>query len=135
MVVVDVQVGNEDVVNARNWDAHGEDVFDAAGTKVEEEAIAVAQFDHDARASLVAPGREGTTADKRDPHLVLPDGLTAGEVVHPAPYGRRRLVVGRELQAGAGSPAVGVDVLVRRCRVGAFVFTTHICLLRGFWLS
>ena len=31
MVVVDVQVGNEDVVNLRQRDAHGEDVLDAAG--------------------------------------------------------------------------------------------------------
>src|SRR5271169_2704594 len=124
-----MQVSNEDVVNARNWNSHGEDVLDAAGTKVEEEAVAVAQFDHDASAGLVAPGRERATADERDTHLVLPDGLTAGEVVHPAPDGRSRLVVWRELQATARPPAVGVDGLVCDWRVRFFVFAAHIFLL------
>lgn len=31
MVAVHMQVGNEDVANLRHWDAHGEDVLDAAG--------------------------------------------------------------------------------------------------------
>src|SRR5208283_2427150 len=85
VVVVHVQVGNEYVVNTRHRHAHGEYVLDTARPEVEEEAVAVAQLDHDARASLIAPGREGATADERDPHLVLPEDLTAGEVVHPAP--------------------------------------------------
>lgn len=72
MVVVDVQVGNEDVVNLRQRDAHGEDVLDAAGAEVEEELVAVAQFYHHTRAGLVAPGRERATTDERDSHLVLP---------------------------------------------------------------
>ena len=129
VVVVHVQVSNEDVVNARHRDAHGEDVLDAAGAEVEEEAVAVAKFDHDARAGLIAPGRERATADERDPHLVRPEGLTAGEVVHPAPDGRRWLVVWRELQAGARSTAVGVDGLVRAWRFRFFVLAAHIWLL------
>ena len=40
------------------------------GTEVEEEAVAVAQFDHDAGASLIAPYRDGATANERYPHLV-----------------------------------------------------------------
>ena len=78
------------------------------GTEVEEEAVAVAQFDHDARAGLVAPGRVRATADERDAHLVRPDGLTAGEVVVPAPDVLRRLVVRRELQAGARPAAIRI---------------------------
>ena len=70
VVVVHVQVGDEDVVNLRHRDAHGEDVLDAAGAEVEEEAVAVAQFDHDAGAGLIAPRRKRATADERDPHLV-----------------------------------------------------------------
>ncbi len=94
-------------------DTHGEDVLDAAGAEVEEEAVAVAQFNHDARARLVAPGREGATADERDPHLVRPEGLAAGEVVHPASDRWRWLVVRRELQAGARATAVWILGLVR----------------------
>ena len=81
MVVVHVQVGQEDVVDLRHRDAHGEDVLDAAGAEVEEEPVAVAQLDHDAGAGLVAPGRERAAADERDPHLIRPEGLAAGEVV------------------------------------------------------
>src|SRR5208282_6849066 len=124
MIVVHVQVRDEDVVYARDRDAHGEDVLDAAGAEVEKEAVAVAQFDHDAGAGLVAPGREGTTADERDAHLIRPEGLTAGEVVHPGPHGWRWPVVWRELQAGAWPTAVGILGLVGarlwfgRCRRG-----------------
>jgi hypothetical protein len=53
-----MQVGEEDVVNARDRYAHGEDVLDAAGAEVEEEAVAVAKLDHDARAGLIAPLRK-----------------------------------------------------------------------------
>src|SRR5579864_6942098 len=98
--MVHVQVGDEDIVNLRHRDAHGENVLDAAGAEVEEEAVAVAQFDHDASAGLLAPGRKGATPDERDPHLVRPDGLTIGEVVHPAADRRCWLIVWRELQAG-----------------------------------
>ena len=115
VVVVHVQVGNEDVVDLRHRDAHGEDVLDAAGAEVEEEAVAVAQFDHDARAGLIAPGRKGATADERDPHLVLPEGFTAGKVIVPAADGGRWLVVGRELQAGARPAAVGIHWHRRAC--------------------
>src|SRR5271167_81834 len=71
VVVVYMQVGDEDVVNIRNRNAHGEDVLDAAWAEVEEEAVAVAQFDHDAGAGLIAPGREGAAAYEGNPHLVL----------------------------------------------------------------
>src|SRR5690242_20008068 len=96
-----MEVGDEDVVDARDRDAHGEDVLDAARTEVEEEAVAVAQLDHDARAGLIAPGREGATANERDPHLICPQGLAAREIVHPGADGRRWLVVRRELEARA----------------------------------
>src|SRR5271165_2600715 len=105
VVVVHVQEGKEDVVDIRHRNAHGEDVLDAARAEVEEETVAVAEFNHDGRAGLVAPDRDGTTADKRDPHLVRSEGLATGEVVHPAADGRRWLVVGRELQAGARPPS------------------------------
>src|SRR5271166_4210131 len=99
--MVHMQVRNEDVVNARDRDAHGENVLDATGAEVKKESIAVAQFDHDACASLFASRRERTTADERDPHLVWPDGLAAGEIIHPAANGRCGLVVRRELKPGA----------------------------------
>ena len=51
-VVVDVEVGEEEVVDRRQRDRHGDDVAHAAGTEVEEEALAVAEFDHDAGAGL-----------------------------------------------------------------------------------
>src|SRR5579871_2908726 len=107
MVVVDVQVRDEDVVYLRDRHAHGENVFDAAGAKIEEEAIAVAQFDHDAGAGLIASGRKGATADEGNPHLVLPDCLTTGKVVVATADGRRWFVVGRELQTQARSATVG----------------------------
>src|SRR5208283_2931227 len=88
---------------------------DASGAKVEEETIAVAQFDHDAGASLVAPGRIGTTTDKRDAHFVQSNGLAAGEIVVPTTDRRRWLVVRRELQAGARPTAVGIDRRVLAC--------------------
>ena len=72
--MVHVQVRDEDVVDTRDRDAHGEDVLDATGTEVEEEAVAIAQFHHDACAGLVAPRRKGATADERDAHLVRTDG-------------------------------------------------------------
>src|SRR5271169_437429 len=101
-----MQVGYEYVVNAGDRDAHGEDVLDAAGAKVEEEAVSVAEFNHDASACLIAPRREGATAHERDAHLVLPKGLTARKVVHPAPDRRCWLVIWRELQATARLPAI-----------------------------
>src|SRR5271167_1414801 len=103
-----MQVCDEDVVDARDRYAHGQDVLDAAGAEVEKEAVAIAQFNDDAGASLIASGREGATADEGDAHLILPDGLTAGEVIHPAADRRRWLVVWRELKALARPPAVGI---------------------------
>ena len=91
--MVNVQVSKEDVVKLRHRDAHREDVLDATRAEVEEEAVAVAQFNHDTCAGLIAPGREGATADERDPHLIRPDSLTGGEVIVPAPDRRRRPVV------------------------------------------
>jgi len=99
VVVVHVKVADENVVNLRHRDTHGHDIPEAARAKVEEEAVTVAQFDHDTRAGLISPGREGATADERDPHLVRPDGLTTGEVVHPGLDVGRWLVVWRELKA------------------------------------
>src|SRR5271167_1297555 len=130
-----MQMSNENVVNARDRDAHSENVLDAPWAKVEEEAVAVAQFDHDARPGLIPPGRERATSNKRDAHLVRPDGLTSGEVVHTAPDGRRWLVVRRVLQAGARPPAIGVDGLVHGWRLRFFVFAAHIPLLSYSWFS
>src|SRR5579863_5166089 len=108
-----MKVGNKDIVDLRYGNAHSEDVLDASGAEVEEESVAVAQFDHDTSASLVAPGRKGATADERDPHFVRRDRLASREVVHPATDRRRWLVVGRELQPSARAATVGILGLVR----------------------
>ena len=106
--MVYVQVSEEDVVHFWDWDAHGEDVLGAARPEVKEEATAVTQLDHDGRAGLIAPERVGATTNKRDSHLVRPKGFTAREVVHPASYRWRWLVIRWELQAGARPSAVGI---------------------------
>src|SRR5208337_1407114 len=115
--MVHVQVSDENVVNLLHRDTHGHDILEAAGAEVEEEAVAVAQFDHDTCAGLISPGREGATANERDPHLVRPDGLSAGEVVHPGLDVGRWLVVWRELQACAWSSAVRILFNAHNCSI------------------
>src|SRR5208282_756053 len=51
---------------------------------------------------------DGATTDEGDAHLVRPDGLTAGEVVVPAPNIFRGPVVRWKLQAGARPAAVRI---------------------------
>src|ERR1700761_7663675 len=106
--MVYVQVSQKDVVHFRDWDAHGKNVLGAPGSEVKEKAAAVAQLNHDGCAGLIAPQRIGATTNKRDPHLVGPEGFTAREVIHPASDRWRWLVIRRELQAGARPSAIGI---------------------------
>src|SRR5208337_2857617 len=106
VVVVNVEMGDEDVVDVRYRHAHRENVFDAAGAKVEEETIAVAELNHDARTGLIAPRRIRTAADKRDAHLVRPNNLRAGEVVVPALNAGCWAIIRGELEARADASAV-----------------------------
>ena len=108
VVVIDVQVGDEDVVDLLHRDAHREDVLHAARAEVEEEPVAVPELNHDAGAGLITPRWERATTDERDPHLVRPEGLTGGEVVVAGADRRRRRVVRRELRATARVPPVRV---------------------------
>src|SRR5208337_2189036 len=115
--MVHVQVSNENVVNLLHRDTHGHDILEAAGAEVEEEAVAVAQFYHDTCARLFSSGWEGATADERDSHLVWPDGLSAGEVVHPGLDVGRWPVVWRQLEAAARLPPVGIHGHVLRIKL------------------
>ncbi len=47
-VVIDMQVGEENVVHQPDRQLQGDDVAHAAGAEVEEEALSVAELDHDA---------------------------------------------------------------------------------------
>ena len=57
--MVDVEVGDEDVVDRLERHLRREDVAQAARTEVEEEAIAVPELDQDAGRRLVALGGNG----------------------------------------------------------------------------
>lgn len=76
-VVIDMKMGEEDIVDRLQWHGHRDDVAHTAGAEIKEELVAVAKFDHDTGASLRLRDRDRRTADERDPHLVGADRLLA----------------------------------------------------------
>ncbi|MNZ75351.1 hypothetical protein D3C78_938250 [compost metagenome] len=80
-VMVDVQMGQKDVIDCLERHLHGEDVAHAAGAEIEEEAFAIAQFDHNASARLAAGRWHGRTAEEGNAHLILAQLFGTGEVV------------------------------------------------------
>ena len=107
-VVVDVQVSEEDVVDHLQRHLHREDVAQATRPEVEEEALAVAELDHDACGGLVSPRRERAAADEGDPHLILAELLRGRVVGGPAAHALGRHVVGRQGDPASAYSPVGI---------------------------
>ena len=78
-VVIDMEMGEEDVVDRLQRHGHRDDVPHAAGAEIEEEPLAVTQLDHDAGAGLRARDRHRRAADERDPHFVGPNSSWPGK--------------------------------------------------------
>ncbi|MND78253.1 hypothetical protein D3C80_699630 [compost metagenome] len=116
--MVDVQMGKKDVVDRLERHLHGEDIAHAAGAEIEEEALAIAQLDHDASARLAAGRWHWRTAEEGNAHLILAQFLGTGEVVVVIVQIRRRTVVRREGDASARATTVGVTLHGGRRGVG-----------------
>ena len=107
-VVIDMEMGEENIVDRLQRHRHRDDVAHAAGAEIEEEPLAVTQLDHDAGAGLRSRDRDRRAADERDPHFVGADLLLTRVVDVVADEIGRRPVIRRKRDSAARHAAVGV---------------------------
>ena len=107
-VVIDMEMGEENIVDRLQRHRHRDDVAHAAGAEIKEEPLAVTQFDHDAGAGLRARDRDRRTADEGDPHFVGADLLLTRVIDVVADEIGRRPVIRRKRDSAARHAAVRV---------------------------
>ena len=115
-VVIDVQMGDEDVVDHLQGHLQRDDVAQAARAEIEEEPLTVAELHHDRGASLRARRRHGRAADEGDAHLIRAQLLNAREKGVGVGDRGRRPVIGRQGDAGVRPAAIRVLRLAGRRR-------------------
>ena len=68
--MIDMEMGEENIVNRLQRNSHRDYVPHAAGAEIKEKSLAVTQLHHDAGAGLCACDRDRRTANEGDPHFI-----------------------------------------------------------------